>query len=72
MTTRNKAVALTLQNPRQQSGQKHIQRVYKSTRALKRLSNTVTIQWLPLNEEHDLIKLAKEKVKATTEQGCTL
>ena len=71
LTTRNKAVALALRKPRQQSGQKHVRRIYDSVSALKRDGNTVTVLWLPSSEENELMKLAKEKAKAATRQGCT-
>lgn len=71
LTTRNKAEALALQKPRQQSGQQYIRRIYKSVRALRRYGNTVAVCWLPSSEEHELMKLAKEKAKAVKRQGCT-
>ncbi len=71
LITRNKAAVLTLRKPRQQSGQEHISRIYRSRRALKRDGNTITILWLPSSEETELMKLAKEKAKAATRQGTT-
>jgi hypothetical protein len=43
MMTRNKAAALTLRKPRQQSGQEYINRIYGATRALERDGSTITV-----------------------------
>ena len=71
LTTRNKAAVQTLQKPRQQSGQRFIRRIYKLVRTLKRYGNMVTVAWLPTNEGDELSKIAKDKAKAATSQGCT-
>ena len=71
LTTRNKAAVRVLRKPRQQSGQEYISRIYDSVRTLKRYGNTVTVVWLPSSEEDELLKLAKDKAKAATRQGCT-
>jgi ribonuclease HI/exonuclease III len=71
LTTRNKAAVQALQKPRQQSGQRFIRRIYKLVRTLKRYGNMVTVAWLPTKEGDDLSKVAKDKAKAATRQGCT-
>ena len=71
LTTRSKAAVQALRKPRQQSGQAFIRRIYDSAKNLKRHGNTVTVVWLPINERDELLKLAKDKAKAATRQGCT-
>ena len=71
LSTRNKAAVLTIQQPRQQSGQQHICCIYKSVRALRTNGNTVTIRWLPAGEESKLWEIAKGKAKQATRQGAT-
>jgi hypothetical protein len=71
LMTRNKAAALTVGKPQQQSGQEHISRIYRAIRVLKRDGNTIIISWLPSSEENELMKLAKEKAKTATRQGST-
>ena len=54
LLTRNKAAVLTLRNPRQQSGQKHICSIYKSIRKLRRENNMITVVWLPSGKDNKL------------------
>ena len=70
LSTRNKATVLTLRQPRQQSGQHHICRIYKSVTALRKDGNTVTIRWLPAGEDR-LWGIAKAQAKDATQQGAT-
>ncbi len=70
LVTSNKAAVLTLRQPRQQSGQHHICHIYKSTRALRRNGNTVTIRWLPTGKDK-LWRVAKGQPKDATKQGAT-
>jgi exonuclease III/ribonuclease HI len=72
LITRNKAAALSLKSPRQQSGQKHISQCYSTLRALKRDGSTVTVLWLPSGEEHELAKLAKRRAKESTRPEATI
>jgi hypothetical protein len=60
LLTRNKAAALTLRNPRQQSGQGHVGQIYKLIRRLGRNGNRINIRWVPTSEENKLLGLAKE------------
>ncbi len=71
LLTSNRAAALTLGRPRQQSGQDHVCHSYEAIRALRRNENTVKILWLPASEGNELLKLAKEKAKMATQQGAT-
>ena len=66
--TRNKAVALTLARPHQQSGQQHC-RIYDAIKTLKRNGNSFTVIWIPTGEENELLNLAKEMAKAASRQG---
>jgi hypothetical protein len=68
LSTRSKAAVLTLRQPRQQSGQQHVCRIYKSITALRNDGNTVTIRWLPAGEDK-LWGIAKGKAKQATRQG---
>ena len=71
LLTRSKSAALTIRQPRQQSGQEQVRRFYETVRALRREGNTMRVVWLPSCEESELLKLAKEKAKAVTRQGAT-
>jgi hypothetical protein len=71
LLTRTKSAALTVRQPRQQSGQGQICRVYQFVRALRREGNTLKVIWLPSSEENELLKLAKGRAKAATRQGAT-
>ena len=71
LATRNGAAVLALRNPRQQSGQEYISRIYETVRTLKRHGNTITVLWHPRDEEDALLKHAKEKAKAATRQDCS-
>ncbi len=51
LLTSNRAAALTLGRPRQQSGQDHVCHSYEAIRALRRNENTVKILWLPRAKE---------------------
>jgi hypothetical protein len=64
--TSNKAAVLSLRRPRQQSGQEHICRIYKSIRHLRREGNAVTVIWTPAHDENKLKKIAKEKAQKAT------
>ncbi len=66
LMTRNKAVALTLARPHQQSGQQHIRHIYDVIKTLKRNGNSFTIIWVPTGEENELLSLAKEMAKAAS------
>ena len=67
--TRNKAVALTLARPHQQSGQQHIRHIYDAIKTLKRNGNSFTVMWIPTGEENELLSHAKEMAKAASRSG---
>lgn len=71
LLTSNKAAALTLRNPRQQSGQEHICQVYKLIRRLRRHGNQVNILWVPASEDNQLLGLAKEQARAAAHEDAT-
>lgn len=71
LLTSNKAAALTLRNPRQQSGQEHICQIYKSIKRLRRNGNQITILWIPTSEDNKLLGLAKEQARAATQKDAT-
>ncbi len=69
LMTRNKAVALTLAHPHQQSGQQHIRHIYDAIKTLKRNGNSFTVMWIPIGEENKLLSCAKEMAKAASRPG---
>jgi hypothetical protein len=71
LLTSNKAAALTLKNPRQQSGQEYICQIYKLIQRLQRHENWIDIRWVPTNEKNQLLGLAKEQAKAATQEDAT-
>ena len=71
LLTSNKAAALTLKNPRQQSGQEHICQTYKLINRLRKHENRIDICWVPTSEDHKLLGLAKEQARAATEEEAT-
>jgi ribonuclease HI len=56
-----------ISNPGQQSGQSHIQKVYKSIHKLKETGNQVFAIWTPAHEEVSIRAKAKTVAKQTTE-----
>lgn len=68
LITSNKAAALTLKNPRQQSGQEHICQIYKLIHRLRRHENRMDIRWVPTSEQTQLLGLAKEQARAATQE----
>ena len=71
LLTSNKAVALTLKHPQQQSGQEHICQIYKLIRRLQRHRNQIDILWVPASRDHQLLGLAKEQARAATHKDAT-
>ncbi|OQD94840.1 hypothetical protein PENSOL_c023G07510 [Penicillium solitum] len=68
LLTSNKAAALTLRNPRQQSGQEFVYQLYKPMRKLRRNGTQINIRWIPTSEENKLRGLAKEQARAATQK----
>ncbi|KAJ6041450.1 hypothetical protein N7460_006840 [Penicillium canescens] len=71
LLTSNKAAALTLKNPRQQSGQEHICQTYKLIKRLRKHENRISICWVPTSEGNQLLGLAKEQARAATQEDAT-
>lgn len=68
LLTSNRAAALSVRNPRQQSGQEFICCIYESLNSLQARENTVTMQWSPSSEENELLQEAKREARKTTAQ----
>ena len=71
LLTSNKAAALTLRNPRQQSGQEHICQTYKLIKRLRKHENRINICWVPTREYNQLLGLAKEQARTATQEDAT-
>lgn len=61
MHTSNKAAALTLKHPQQQSGQEHTCQIFKLIRRLRGHGNQINILWVPASGDNQLLGLAKEQ-----------
>jgi ribonuclease HI len=68
LLTSNKAAALTLRNPRQQSRQEFVCQLYKLTRKLRRNGTQINIRWIPASEDNKLRGLAKEQARVATQE----
>ena len=68
LLTSNKAAALTLRNPRQQSGQEFVCELYKLMRKLRRNGNQINIRWISTSEDNKLRGLAKGQARAATQE----
>ncbi|KAI3059595.1 hypothetical protein CBS147353_10533 [Aspergillus niger] len=68
LLTSNTAAALSLGNPRQQSGQGHVCLIYKLIRRLWKNGNRITIRWVSTSEENKLLGLAKVQARAATQE----
>ncbi|RYO85132.1 hypothetical protein DL766_007357 [Monosporascus sp. MC13-8B] len=66
--TSNKAAALAIHHPLQQSGQAYIRSIYESVETLRARENTAVIQWLPSSSENELLRKAKEEARKTTKE----
>ena len=69
LLTTNKAVALSLRNPRQQSGQVYLRRTYTSLRKLWRYGNGLLVFWIPSSNENELLQLARQEARQATKRG---
>ncbi|KAJ5494161.1 hypothetical protein N7463_010248 [Penicillium fimorum] len=67
LLTSNKAAALTLRNPRQQSGQEFVCQLYRSMRKLRN-GNQINVQWISTSEDNKLRGLAKEQARTATQE----
>jgi ribonuclease HI len=68
LLTSNKAAALTIRNPRQQSGQEFVCQTYKLIRRLRRNGNHISILWVPTSNDNKLLGLAKEQARTATQE----
>jgi ribonuclease HI len=68
LITTNKAAALTLKSPRQQSGQEFVRQIYKLMTRLQRHGNRVSVRWIPTSEDNKLLGMAKEQARAATQE----
>jgi ribonuclease HI len=68
LLTSSKVAALTLGNPRQQSGQEHVCLIYKLIRRLRKNGNRITIRWVSTSEDNQLLGLAKVQARAATQE----
>jgi ribonuclease HI len=71
LLTSNKAMALSLRNPRQQSGQEYIQDIYKEINRLWRRGNGLLVVWIPTSEDNTLLQLAKREARNASKDGAT-
>lgn len=69
LITSNKAVALSLKQPRRQSGQEYIRCIYDLIEELRDNGNMVKVLWLASSGENELLKHAKEEARKATQQG---
>ncbi|GMG13001.1 unnamed protein product [Aspergillus oryzae] len=71
LLTSNKAAALALRSPRQQSGQEYVCQIYKLIRRLQKNGNRINIRWVPTSEDNKLLGLAKEQAREATQDDAT-
>ncbi|KAJ5593445.1 hypothetical protein N7537_010349 [Penicillium hordei] len=72
LLTSNKAAVLTLRNPRQQSGQEFVCRIYKLIKRLQRNRNHVQFRWVSASEDNKMLGLAKVQARAATQEDALL
>ncbi|KAM6513243.1 hypothetical protein FALCPG4_18928 [Fusarium falciforme] len=68
--TSNKAAALAVGQPRQQSGQEEIRHIYDAAATLRENGNKVSIAWIASGGDFELARVAKEAARRSTKQGC--
>lgn len=61
LATSNKAAVLTLKNPRQQLGQQYVSEAYDAIQTAREARNTISVVWIPISAENELLKIAKDK-----------
>lgn len=69
LLTTCQAVALTLCNPRQHSGQEYVRRIYGSINKLWKSGNGVLVFWIPTSSENELLQSAKKEARRATKEG---
>ncbi|KAJ3487744.1 hypothetical protein NLG97_g6342 [Lecanicillium saksenae] len=71
LLTTNQAVALTLRNPRQHSGQGHVRSIYNNFNRLWKNENSILVVWIPSSDQNKALKSAKREARQATKQGAT-
>lgn len=69
--TSNKAAMLSLGSPHQQSGQEYMRVIYDAIEHLRRRGNQVEIEWIPVSDENELLKLAKDQSREASTDRAT-
>ncbi|KAK7178264.1 reverse transcriptase [Paraphaeosphaeria sporulosa] len=69
--TRNLAALQVVRQPRRQSGQHIIQRIYRTIQGLEMLENKVDLIWIMVKCSNALTDEAKKAAKKTTQEGST-
>ncbi|KAF9728623.1 hypothetical protein PMIN01_13451 [Paraphaeosphaeria minitans] len=69
--TRNLAALQVVRQPRRQSGQHIIQRIYRTIQDLEMLENKVDLIWITVKCSNALTDEAKKAAKRTTQEGST-
>jgi ribonuclease HI len=67
--TRNQSALAAIRQPRQQSGQDIIRRIYELTRLHQQRGNTIDLQWVPAETEFALGTEAKVAAQRATTRG---
>jgi ribonuclease HI len=69
--TNNKAAVSAVGQPRQQSGQEVIRRIYEAVVDLRNRGNRISIAWVPSGDKSKLTRTAKKEARQSTEQNST-
>lgn len=67
--TSNQAALQVVSQPKQQSGQASVMRIYNAVRELREGHNRVLLMWAPAQQEFQLGKEAKKAARRATETG---
>jgi ribonuclease HI len=68
LLTSNKAAALTMRNPQQQSGQEFVCQSYKLMKRLRRNGNHINFRWVPTSADNKLLGLARQQARNATQK----
>uniref|UniRef100_A0A093VEU3 Retrovirus-related Pol polyprotein from type-1 retrotransposable element R1 n=1 Tax=Talaromyces marneffei PM1 TaxID=1077442 RepID=A0A093VEU3_TALMA len=66
----NRSALAAISQPRQQSGQKVIQRIYQLAQTLQRQENAINAIWVPAHTDMDVQIRAKSEARKSTETEC--
>jgi ribonuclease HI len=67
--TSNQGALLAISQPRLQSGQSSISKIYKAVSILRERDNSISMVWVPSQGNFDLIGKAKQAAREATKQG---